>query len=102
MEDLTQGLVQLYQFIVWPYLALFILLSYLVKKNFGELLQKVTKFNWQPVYTVLIIATIVGIPYALLTDVGWVAILITYAIGTSFYEIIIEAIMKIILKKLGK
>jgi len=91
-------LTQLAGLIVWPYLITFILLTYVVKKAFGDLLAKITRFTWKPVYTVLAIATIVAIPYALAMDVKWVPMLITYCIGTSFYEIILEKIFKWVTK----
>jgi len=91
---LGTSLSDLSAFIVWPYLLIFILLSYLVKNAFGDLLQQVTRFEWKPVYTVLILATLVGIPYGFFGDVTWIQIVITYALGTSFYELFLEAIVK--------
>jgi len=85
---------QLTGLIVWPYLIIFVLLSYVVKKAFGDLLVKITRFEWKPVYTVLIIATIVGIPYMIVMDIGWVPVLLTYTIGTSFHELILDKIIK--------
>ena len=89
MEELGTNFEELVSYIVWPYLIIFILLSSVVKKNFGKLLGKITRFEWLPVYTVLIIATVVAVPYGLLVeDSNWVAIVVTYALGTSFYEIV--------------
>ena len=95
---LGTSLVDLGAYIVWPYLLIFILLSYMIKKSFGDLLQKVTRFEWKPVYTVLILATVVGIPYGIWGDVTWDKIIITYALGTSFYELFLEAILKAVTK----
>ena len=95
---LGTGLGDLAAFIVWPYLLIFVMLSYLVKNAFGDLLQKITKFDWKPVYTVLALATIIGIPYAIFTEVTWTQILITYALGTSFHELILGSIVKTVTK----
>ena len=88
-------------FIVWPYLLIFVMLSYLVKKTFGDILQKIARFKWKPVFTVLIIATIVGIPYGIFSEVTWIQILVTYTLGTSFHELILEYIVKGITKLFG-
>ena len=82
------SLTELLQFIVWPYMVAFVLLSSLVKKAFGDLLQRVTKFEWKPVYTVMAIAFIIAIPYAIVLKINWIPMLITYTIGTSFHELI--------------
>ena len=95
---LGKGLGDLFTLIVWPYLVIFILLSSLVKGLFGNFLQRITKFDWKSVYTVLILATIIGVPYALLTTATWVEVLLTYTIGTSFHELL----FKYIEKKVGK
>jgi len=100
--QLGTSLVDLSAFIVWPYLLIFILLSYLIKKNFSELLQKATSWDWKPVYTVLILATIVGVPYGIFGDVTWIQILVTYTLGTSFYELFLDAIVKAVTKLVVK
>ena len=90
MDELGAGFSMLANLIIWPYLAIFILLSYLVKKAFGDLLAKISKFEWKPVYTVLTLATLVAIPYILFVDdTDWVALLVTYSLGTTFYETIL-------------
>jgi len=99
---LGTGLGDLAAFIVWPYLLIFILLSYLIKKNFSEILQKITPWEWKPVYTVLVLATVVGIPYGIFGDVNWIQIVITYALGTSFYELILDAVIKGVTKLINK
>ena len=90
---LGTGLADLSAFIVWPYLLIFIMLSYLVKNAFGDLIRKAVP-AWKTVYTVLVLATLIGIPYAIFTEVTWIQIAITYALGTSFHELILEAIVK--------
>ena len=92
MEELGTGFADLAKFILWPYMVIFILFAYLIKKILGDFLQKITKFKWQSVYTVLVIATIVGIPYGIFTEATWVGILVTYTIGTTFHETIFKFI----------
>jgi len=94
MEELGTGFNQLAELLLWPYMVIFILLSYLIKKHFGVLLQKITRFEWKPVYTVLILATLTGILYGLFTEATWVAIFLSYAVGTTFHETILEFIVK--------
>ena len=76
------------------YLTTFMLLSYLIKKHFNDLLQKITNSKWKPVYTVLIIATILAFPFAFFTNATWVQIFFTYLLGTSLHETIFEFIEK--------
>ncbi len=72
-----------------PYLFTFMLLSYAVKSNFGDWL-KANKFK--TVYVVLILATVIAVPYALLADVGWSELLFTYTLGTSLHELFFKVI----------
>ena len=98
---LGTGLGDLAAFIVWPYLLIFLMLSYLIKNAFGDLLQKVTKFEWKTVYTVLILATLIGVPYAIFTEVTWTQVAITYALGTSFHELILGKIVEAVTRLFG-
>ena len=97
---LGTGLGDLAAFIVWPYLLIFIMLSYLVKNAFGDLIRKVVP-EWKTVYTVLVIATLIGIPYAIFADVTWTQVLITYALGTSFHELILGKVVEAVTKLFG-
>ena len=90
MEEFTT----LFDLIVWPYLILFMLLSYLVKTYLGELLQKITKFEWKTAYTVLIIAAVLAVPYAIVEEKSWLPMLITYTVGTSFHEILLKYLIE--------
>ena len=90
MNDLGNQFSELSQLIVWSYLMVFVLLSYMVKKYLGNFLQKITKFDWKPVYTVLIFATILAIPWVIWTSATWVEILVTYTLGTTFHETILS------------
>lgn len=94
---MMEGLGQLGNLIEWPYLAIFILLSYLIITYAGAWLKK--KLNWKNVYTVLIVATTIGILYFFFTDTNWVNLLLTYAIGTSFWELILKKILDKFKKK---
>lgn len=76
------------EYISIPYLIVFMMLSYLVKKNFHDLLNKITNMKWKSVYTVLIIATVLAVPFILWTDTTWEKVLVTYAIGTSLHELL--------------
>lgn len=99
---LGTGLGDLWAFIVWPYLLMFILFSSLIKKAFGNFLVMITRFEWKCVYTVMSIALIIGIPYAILGEVTWIQILITYGLGTSFHELIWKHIEGAVTKMLDK
>ena len=98
MNGLEEIYTQISVYVSIPYLLVFMFLSYTVKKYFGDLLQRVTKFEWRTVYTVLIIATLVAIPFLLCSEEGWIKIIVTYAVGTSLHEIL----FKIIENKLKK
>jgi len=90
MDDLGNQFSELSQLNVWSYLMVFVLLSYMVKKHLGDFLQKITKFDWKPVYTVLIFATILAVSWVIWTSATWVEILVTYTIGTTFHETILS------------
>jgi len=90
MEWLEQIWQQIAQYISIPYLLIFMLLSYFVKKYFSEWLMKITKMKWRTVFTVLILATLVAIPFLIWSEETWVKILFTYALGTSLHELIFK------------
>ena len=99
---LGTGIGDIWALIVWPYLLIFVLFSSTLKKAFGDILQSVTKFEWKPVFTVLLIAFLIGIPYALFTEATWVQVTVTYVFGTTFYETIFEFVEKAFKKLLEK
>jgi len=99
MEFMTAIWDQVINYISVPYLLIFVLASYLVKTYMGDLLQKITKFNWKPVYTVFILAALIAVPFLIFTEEGWVKILFTYCLGTSLHELIFEFIEKKVKKK---
>ena len=92
MDWLNEIWNQIAAYVSVPYLLTFVLLSYLVKRYFGELLQKVTRFEWKTVYTVLILATIVAVPFLLWSDVSWVQGVFSYDLGTTLHELIFKHI----------
>lgn len=81
------------------YLLVFMFLSYTVKKHFEHLLQKITKSNWKTVYSVFLIASIIAIPFLIWSDESWVKIGVSYAVGTSMYELLFEFLEPKIKKK---
>jgi hypothetical protein len=68
----------------------------MVKRYFGELLQKITKFHWRSVYSVLIIATVTAVPFLLWVEgTTWVKVLFSYALGTSLHELLFRYLEKL-------
>lgn len=99
--EVVAQLKELLKLMDWIYFFVFILLSWTIKKTFGtNIKRKVTK--WKTQYTVLIIATILAIPFVVYTESTWLNILISYAVGTSFYELILKSIETGIKKIFGK
>jgi len=91
--DLIWQQVSLY--VCVPYLLIFMLLSYLIKRNFRDVLDMITGQRWRTVYTVLIIATIMAVPFLLFSEYSWVQILFSYTLGTSLHELIFGWIEKL-------
>lgn len=81
------------------YLFTFVFLAYLVKKEFGVWLNKITKFEWIPVYTVLIIATLTAVPFMIFTDITFSKVMLSYALGTSLHETIFTLVEDKVNKK---
>lgn len=98
-EILKENWKLLMEYIDPIYLGVFILLSFTIKNAFGSALTKATKRKWKPVYTVLIMATVLAVPFILYTDSTWINILVSYAVGTSMYEIVLARIFSFFGKK---
>ena len=96
MESLLDGLSQLADLLVWPYIGIFVLLSYFIKDAVSNLLTKAFKIKWFTVYTVIIIAALVAIPFILYTEYPWVNIALSYTVGTSLHELIFVRLEKLI------
>jgi hypothetical protein len=86
---------QVANYISIPYFLTFILLAFAGNRYFGVILQKVTRFNWQPVYTVLALATLLAIPFLIWTKTGWVQVIFSYALGFALHELIFKYITKL-------
>jgi len=95
MNWINEIWLQVSQYISVPYLLTFILLGYLVKRYFGKVLKEITGMMWRTVYTVLIIATVVAVPFILWTEIEWTQIVFSYALGTSLHELIFQWIEKL-------
>jgi len=95
MENLFEQIWQaLIQYISVSYLIIFMMLSYLIKRHFGDFLTRIFGIKFKTVYVVLIIATLVGIPFIIWDDESFIKIMITYTLGTSLHETIFAFIEK--------
>ena len=90
MEWLDQIWAQLAVYVDITYMVSFMLLSYLVKRYFQDFLFKITKMKWKTVYTVLIIATLLAVPFILFSFARWEQILFSFTLGTSLHELIFK------------
>ena len=90
---------QLSQYLSIYYLLSVIFVSYLIKKHFGDFLEVLTRTRWKPVYTVLVIATLLAFPFLIATNDSWEQILLSYTVATSLYELIFEWIESRLMKK---
>jgi hypothetical protein len=92
-------MIEVIKYIEPYYLATFIVLSYGLREVTGEVLRFFFGVERPRVYAVFIIAILVGVPYYFAgaqSEPGWDVfnrLLLTYAVGTSFYELIIKAII---------
>ena len=95
MENVMEQIwLKMTEYVSFEYLVTFVFLSYLIKRYFSGLLAKLFKKPVPMVYVVLIIATILAIPFNLGAGVPWVKILISYAVGTSLHELAFQWIEK--------
>jgi len=99
--ETTNDLQELLKLIIWSYMAIFILLSSMIKKIFGDWLTKVTKSKWKVGYTVFVIATILGLVHIFILKTSWEKVLLTYSLGTSLYDLLLCHIEDFFTKKLG-
>jgi hypothetical protein len=100
MQNIISIWNQISDYINIAYLCTFMALAYMVKTYFQVILAKVIKKNVPFVYVVLILATIVAVPF-LLTGASFVKVLFAYAIGTSLHEVFLTWIEKAIKKVTG-
>ena len=85
---------QINMYISVPYIVIFMLVSYMVKEYFEKVLNKITKIEWKTVYSVLLIAAIIAIPFIIFSNEGWQKIAVTYCVGTSLHEVAFRWISK--------
>lgn len=77
------------QYIHLPYLVVFVLLTYGLKDVATLVTRNLTGVNVPTKYAVFIFATLLAAPFWFYVDP--LRLLVTYAVGTSFYDLIIEA-----------
>ena len=94
--EIIPSITEIQKYINGPFLAVFVLLSYRLKGPLSETL-KINK-----TYIVFIIATVVAIPFWVIFKCDKLQLFITYAVGTSFHELIIGAIIKKLKGNSGK
>ena len=99
MDFLSEIWSQIGQYISIPYLLTFVLLAYLLKRYNLSIWKRIFKKRWKTVYSVLFLATAVAIPYLIWTEISWIQILFSYALGTSLHELIFRYIEKLWTKK---
>ena len=87
MEWLDQIWTQIVNYVNVSYLLSFMLLAWLLKRYFQAWLNKVFKTEVKSVFVVLILATIVAVPYLIL-GAEWQKVLFSYALGTSLHELV--------------
>ena len=88
MEDfLNQIWNAVVEYVNIAYLLTFMFLAYLIKSQFQGVLLKIFKKQIKSVFIVLILATLIAIPY-LLAGAEWQKVLFSYAVGTSLHELI--------------
>ena len=85
---LEQLWMQVTVYINIAYLFSFMLLAYFIKRYFQEWLNSLFKKEFKSVFVVLILATLMAIPYLLFFEADWQKILLSYAVGTSLHELI--------------
>lgn len=93
MENLFNHIFkQLCELIVVPYLLVLLLVASKFKDPVQTLIKRITKKELGHTYVVLILATILVTPFIFFADYGWENLLLTYTLGTSFYELFLKKI----------
>ena len=91
--DLIWGQIAVYVDV--QYLIIFMLLAYMAKKYFEQVLFLLTNMQWKTVYTVGVIAILTAIPFLAFGDTGWEQILFSFTLGTSLHELIFKRIERL-------
>lgn len=87
------------QWIEWPYLLVFVFFTYGLKELFVSLVRGVTGMQVPVKYVVFYIATALAWPYwyVVTTMIGEsvnpLKLLITYAVGTSLYDMVLDGLV---------
>ena len=81
------------------YLCTFMLIAYMIKTYFKTTIELKLKKTIKSVYIVLIIATVLAIPYLILKWNEWEKILFSYTLGTSLHELFFNYIEDKLKKK---
>jgi hypothetical protein len=77
-----------------PYLATFMLLSYVTKEYLKSSLVRMFGEGFKTVYAVLFIALVVAVPYFIFAKITWQVLLFSYALGTSLHDLAFSWIEK--------
>jgi len=94
MEEITISLVaSIMTYLSLPYLAVFVLISYGLRDLVGSLVFALTGAKKHLTYGVFVIATIIGVVWHFVFNEDLAKLFVTYAVGTSLYELIIQAVI---------
>lgn len=94
MEDVTVSiLASIMTHLSLPYLAVFVLISYGLRNLMGSLVFALTRAKKYVTYGVFVIALVIGIPWYFIFEEDPMKLVVTYAFGTSLYELIIQAVV---------
>ena len=91
----TNLLQKLLEVVNLDYLITLMILAYMIKRYFKAFVDKIIKKDVPMVYVVMTIAVIVAVPFAIWMDVSIYKLIVTYAVATSFHELIFGWIEKL-------
>jgi hypothetical protein len=101
METVINIWNQLSAYLDVTYLLIFMMLGYLIKEYLQGFLSELFHRTIPFVFVILILATIVSIPF-LISGTSWQKILLSYALGTSLHEVAFSFLENKIKNILGK
>ena len=91
---MTQHLTDFYtEYLVLPYIATFVFLTYGLRGIIETSLKNLGIKWFKTRYVVFVIALLFGLPFKYL-GYDIVQILVSYAVGTSLYELVIDSLVK--------
>lgn len=88
-------------FIILPYLATFIFLSYGLRDVLHGLTKKIIAGGMHRKYNVFFIALFVGLFFQMAGEYHTTQLLVTYAVGTSLYELVIQGMVTWVTNKIN-